>query len=64
MFALKKIESNKAPVIEESIHGRYAGLLFKVASKSEALDEVNTDMELLQGLMATVTFFFENICVV
>ena len=44
---LKSVPGNKAPVIEETVAGRYAGVLFRIASKNEILHLVAEDMERL-----------------
>ena len=45
------VEGNNPPVNEENVAGRYAGVLFKIASANEILDKVNEDMEYLKELM-------------
>jgi len=47
---LKSVPDHKAPLQEESFSGRYAGVLFTIASKNEILDQINEDMEYLNQL--------------
>lgn len=39
-----KFSGHKPPVYEDSVHGKYAGVLFTSASKSESLFNVLKDM--------------------
>merc|ERR1711990_221963 len=47
---ISSVPGNKPPVTEETVAGRYAGVLFKIASQNEVLDKVAADMELLNGV--------------
>lgn len=50
----KTVPGHKAPIREESVDGRYAGVLFSVASKNNELDLVLADMDLITGLLKEV----------
>lgn len=50
----KTVPGHKAPIREESVHGRYAGVLFSIASKNNELDTVLADMDLIAGLLQEV----------
>jgi hypothetical protein len=48
--AFKTVPGHKAPIREESVDGRYAGVLFSVASKNNELDLVLADMDMITTL--------------
>lgn len=52
--AIKSVPGNKAPVREETVAGRYAGVVFKIASANEKLDVINQDMEFLAQMLNEV----------
>ena len=52
---IKNVPGDKPPVREENVEGRYAGVLFSIASKNQELDAVNADMEFLAQLMKNVS---------
>lgn len=45
------VEGNRPPLQEENVPGRYAGVLFTIASQRELLHTVNEDMEYLNQLI-------------
>ncbi len=45
---LTSVPNHKAPSSEESIHGRYAEVLFTVASKNEKISVVQEDMQMIK----------------
>ena len=48
---IQSVPGDVAPLVEENIQGRYAGLLFKIASMNKALYNVNEDMTYLQEIL-------------
>ena len=59
----KSTPGHLPPLNEETVPGRYAGVLFKIASQHEVLDKVAADMELLNGVAKeseTVNNFLVN----
>ena len=63
---IDSVEGHRPPAYEESVHGKYAGVLFASASQENALHKVLKDMEYLQkicresdefrGFIANVSF--------
>lgn len=49
--AVNSVAGNKAPLNEETVHGRYTGVLFSAASEKKALSRVLEDMNLVKSLM-------------
>merc|ERR1712072_420097 len=52
---ISSVPGNKPPVTEETVAGRYAGVLFKIASQNEVLDKVADDMEMLNSVATQST---------
>ena len=48
---INSVKDNKPPLKEENVSGRYAGVLFTIASKNEALSKVNDDMVYITELI-------------
>lgn len=53
---ISSVPGNKPPVREESVAGRYAGILFSLASKNEELHVINEDMTFLNTLIHKVSY--------
>lgn len=51
---IKSVPGHRAPVREETVAGRYAGILFSLASKDQQLDLINEDMEFIAKLLQEV----------
>jgi len=47
---IKSVPGNKPPHFEDSVHGKYAGVLFGAASEKEQLDVVLEDMKYFKEL--------------
>ena len=54
---IKSVPGNKAPTNEENTHSRYASVLFKAASKKEALYLVHEDIKYLKELIVKCEAF-------
>ena len=48
---IESVAGHKAPLNEETIHGRYTGVLFSAASEKKALGKVLEDMTKIKELM-------------
>jgi F0F1-type ATP synthase delta subunit len=48
---IESTAGNKAPLNEETVHGRYTGVLFSAASEKKALGLVLDDMTHIKALM-------------
>lgn len=48
---INSVPGNKPPVVEGTVEGRYAGVLFKLSSKNSNLSKINDDMEFLHTLI-------------
>lgn len=51
---IRSVPGNRPPIREETVAGRYAGILFSLGSKNEQLDTINEDMEFIQKLLQEV----------
>lgn len=51
---IRSVPGNLPPVREDTVAGRYAGVLFKIASGSEKLDTIAQDMEFFDKIMSEV----------
>lgn len=49
---------NKPPIVEDTIEGRYAGVLFTTASEQEALFDIYEDLVYMKGLYDNSESFF------
>jgi hypothetical protein len=57
---IKNVPGDKPPVREETVVGRYAGVLFSIGSKNNRLDVINNDIQLLSQLLKEVGNFDEE----
>lgn len=55
---IRTVPGHRAPVREETVAGRYAGILFNIGSKNEQLDVINEDMELLLQVIQEVGYLY------
>ena len=46
----KSVPNHQIPILSESTEGRYSEVLFKHASKNSKLDQVYSDLELIQNI--------------
>lgn len=49
--AIDSVPEHRPPVVEETVEGRYAGVLFTLASRAEQLSVIQQDMEMLSQLI-------------
>lgn len=51
---INSVPGDRPPVREENVEGRYAGVLFSIASRNQELDSVNADMTLINQALKQV----------
>lgn len=51
---ISRVEGDRPPIREETVKGRYAGVLFTIASKNGQLDVINEEMAYIAQLGAQV----------
>lgn len=51
---IRSVPGNRPPVREETIAGRYAGILFSIGSRNEQLETINQEMEYISQILQEV----------
>jgi hypothetical protein len=55
---INSVPGDRPPLREENVEGRYAGVLFTVASRNQELESVNTDMTMISQALKQVGVFY------